>query len=244
MKIDAENPGDIANAYSLYYSRLADVFHRLIKPDAPKLILEGGCGKGQLTLPLMERLPRRTKLIGVDSSVGPYSSWLDYLRVRTDKLGLSSRVSLIEADVRKLGEIERESVDVIVSNELLCDLPRERELGQALREFLRILRPGGSMVHGEWSSSSEKKTNSFILKHSPAWNPDQLFLLAKRVGCVEFQTIYFDTTIRFGSKAALEEARSWGGSSHMIKQNAGIIRKHGIQLPFEHIVSCRKPISG
>ncbi len=243
MEINAKRPEDIEAAYSLYYSRLAAAFRKIISPENPRLILEGGCGKGQLTLPLLATFPTWTRLIGVDSSKGPYSGWLDYVKVQTSKLGLSRRVNLVKADVRKMREIERESVDVIVSNELLCDLPHERELEQALKEFFRVLRPGGLMVHGEWSSFPESRANFFVLKHSPSWNPDQLFLLAKRAGCVDFQTIYFESTIRFSYRAAVEEVRSWGSSSHTI-QHAGMIRKHGIQLPFEHVISCRKPILG
>ncbi len=244
MEIKAENTGDIASAYSLYYSRLADVFCRLIKRQSPRLILEGGCGKGQLTFPLLERLPRQTKLIGIDSSAGPYSGWLAELREQSGKLGFADRINLVEADVRKMTTIRTESIDAIVSNELLCDLPQERELAKALGEFHRVLRPGGLMVHGEWSSVPENRAKSFILKHWPTWNPDQLFLLTKREGFVEFQTTYFETTIRFSYTAAMEEVRTWGGSPRLISKNARRIREYGIQLPFEHIVRCRKPISG
>jgi len=240
MEIIAENPEDIPRAYSLYYSRMAETFSHLIKPSHPRVILEAGCGRGQLTLPLLKNLPAKTKLIGVDSSRGPYAGWLEELQVRVDQLGLADRVQLVQADVREMSLIRSETIDAIISNELLCDLPRESQLKEALSEFRRVLRPGGLMVHGEWSSFPENKEQSLMIKHWPSWNPDQLFRIVTKAGYHSFLTTYFDQIIVFHHKAAVEELRSWGASASMIKRNDRILRRRGIQLPFEHIVRCRK----
>src|SRR6266540_1482445 len=100
MEIRADNPARIPIAYSRYYSLLADAFARLIKPGRPRMILEAGCGKGQLTLPLLDRLPKRTRLMGVDSSRGPYVGWLKELELRVDQQRLTDRVRLVKADAR------------------------------------------------------------------------------------------------------------------------------------------------
>ncbi len=240
MEIYARGPADIARAYSLYYSRMAEHFSRLIKPSRPSLVLEAGCGRGQLTIPLLKKLPGQTRLIGVDSSTGPYNGWLDELEQRVRQLGLGGQVHLLQTDARKMSRIRPEKVDAVISNELLCDLPQETQLEKALKEFHRVLRPGGLMVHGEWSSFPEDKAQPFMIKHWPTWNPDQLFLLMSRAGFRDFQTTYFDTTIRFDYRAAVEELRNWGSSADTIKQNDRKLRSHGMQLPFEHIVHCRK----
>ena len=79
-----------------------------------------------------------------------------------------------------------------------------------------------------------------MIKHWPSWNPDQLFRIVTKAGYHSFLTTYFDQIIVFHHKAAVEELRSWGASASMIKRNDRILRRRGIQLPFEHIVRCRK----
>ena len=83
------------------------------------MILEAGCGKGQLTIPLISKLPRNVRMIAIDSSAGPYAGWLKELakKLRTD--GFEKQVLLIRSDARRIRGDEDESVDVVVSNELL-----------------------------------------------------------------------------------------------------------------------------
>ena len=241
VQITTDHPEDIPRAYATYYSRMANYFSRLILPRKPGVVLEAGCGRGQLTLPLLRELPARAKIIAVDSAKGPYFGWLGDVEQRLDQAGLTSRVRLVEADVGNMRGIRPGSIDVVVSNELLCDLPRKQQLLKVLREFRRVLRPGGLMIHGEWSSVPETTSHrTLAVKHKPSWNPDQLFLAMNDLEYKDFRAIYFDTTIHFAKNAAIEELRSWGASREWLKRNDGMLRKHGIQLPPEHIVVCVK----
>ena len=240
MEINAESPRDIPSAYSLYYSRLADTFVRLSKPLHPRTILEAGCGKGQLTLPLIKRLPTKIRLIGVDSSKGPYSGWLEELAFKVETRRLANRIRLVKADVRNLERIRDASIDLIVSNELVCDLVKEHQLRRAFQEFYRVLKPGGKMIHGEWSSSPKTRPQHFGITHWPNWNPDQLFSQLERLNFHHIGATYFETTIKFGYWAALEELRTWGASETTIRKSHSTIEKKGIHLPFEHIIECRK----
>ena len=240
MKISAIDPGDLAKAWTRYYEELAEHFLNQIGPRGFRTILEAGCGKGQLTIPLLRRLPRRAQMIAVDSSRGPYSGWLRDLGEALRKTEPGKRVRLIRSDARKIRGIEDESVDIIVSNELLCDLPYDSQLEKALSEFYRILRPTGLMIHGEWSSSPSVEPQAFLVKHWPSWTPDQLFAIMRKVGFDKFQVTYFDTTIHFGYENAVQELRSWGASKTLLKRYHDLLRRRGIELPFEHIVQCQK----
>ncbi len=240
MEICAGTPEDIPRAYLHYYSRLADVFIRLIRPLRPRTILEAGCGEGQLTLPLLRRLPTDTKFIGVDSSKGSYVGWLDELALKANQAGFAKRIRLVKADVRNITSIKPETIDVIISNELICDLPQERQLARALKEFRRILRRGGKMIHGEWASPLEHKSRSLMVKHLPAWNPDQIFSQLERFRFHDVRATYFQTTIKFEYEAALSELRTWGASQRTIHRNHSAIKQRGMRLPFEHIIECRK----
>jgi ubiquinone/menaquinone biosynthesis C-methylase UbiE len=239
-KILARSPIDFETARTRYYDRLATHFMERIGRRRSRVILEAGCGKGQLTIPLISKLPRNVKMIAIDSSAGPYAGWLKELGKKLETDGFEKRVRLIRSDARRIKGVEDESVDVVVSNELLCDFPYDSELEEALGEFYRILQPGGFMIHGEWSSSPAVEPQAFLVKHWPSWTPDQLFAIMRKSGFHDFQVSYFGTTIHFGYENAVEELRSWGANETFLKRYDKQLKRNGIELPFEHIVQCQK----
>jgi SAM-dependent methyltransferase len=239
-KIEARRPQDLERAWSQYYSRLAAHFVARINRKSLRVVLEAGCGKGQLTLPLIGMLPKGAQLIAVDSSRGPYAGWLTELKDRLGNQGLDGRVRVVKGDVRGIRGVRDKSVDLVISNELLCDLPYDRELEEALREFRRILKPRGLMIHGEWSSFPTVEPQAFLVKHWPSWSPDQLFSIMKRQGFHGFEVSYFDTTIHFGYENAVEELRAWGADSRFLKRHERVLRREGLDLPFEHVIQCQK----
>src|SRR2546426_2505415 len=240
MRINANSPEELVSARAKYYDQLADTCLNQVGPRRFRTILEAGCGKGQLTLPLLRRLPRHGEMTAVDSSRGPYSGWLDELGKTLRKTEFEKRVRLIRSDTKRIKGVEDESVDIIVSNELLCDLPYDSQLEKALGEFYRILRPRGFMIHGEWSSSPAVEPQAFLVKHWPSWTPDQLFAIMRRVGFDKFQVTYFGTTIHFGYVNAIKELRGWGATETLLKRYDKLLKRQGIELPFEHVVQCQK----
>ena len=238
--IEAQQPKDLARAWNEYYTQLAAHFAARIDKRKLRVVLEAGCGKGQLTLPLLRMLPKRAQLIAVDSSRGPYAGWLSELKMRLGDERLEDRVRVIETDVRRIRGVRDQSMDLVVSNELLCDLPCDRELEQALREFRRILRPNGEMIHGEWSSFPTADPQAFLVKHWPSWSPDQLFPIMRRHGFQGFGVSYFDTTIHFGYHSAIGELRSWGADTRFLRRHERILKREGLDLPFEHVIRCQK----
>jgi len=239
-KIVASSPSDLSKAWTRYYDRLAAHFVEQIGQRRFKVMLEAGCGRGQLTIPLLRRLPKSVKMIAIDSSKGPYASWLKELSQELRTAGLEKQVHPIKSDARRIKGVKDSSVDIVVSNELLCDLPFDSQLEKALREFYRILRPGGFMIHGEWSSSPAAEPQAFLVKHWPSWTPDQLFSIMRKNGFHDFQITYFETTIHFGYENALEELQTWGATKKFLRRNDKMLKREGIELPYEHIVQCEK----
>jgi len=239
-KIVASSPSDLSKAWTRYYDRLAAHFVEQIGQRRFKVMLEAGCGRGQLTIPLLRRLPKSVKMIAIDSSKGPYANWLKELSHELQDPGLERRVQPIRSDARRIKDVKDSSVDIVVSNELLCDLPFDSQLEKALREFYRILRPGGFMIHGEWSSSPAAEPQAFLVKHWPSWTPDQLFSIMRKNGFHDFQITYFETTIHFGYENALEELQTWGATKKFLRRNDKMLKREGIELPYEHIVQCEK----
>jgi hypothetical protein len=138
--------------------------------------------------------------------------------------------------------VKSESANAVVSNELLCDLPREPQLIQAFEEFNRVLLPGGCMIHGEWSSIPQEDKTIFKVTHHPAWNPDQLDTVAKKAGFRGVEFCYFDAVMIFLGEAAQREVESWAPEKHFLPKNKKLLLKHGMQLPPEHVMVCRKPL--
>ncbi|TMI30143.1 class I SAM-dependent methyltransferase [Candidatus Bathyarchaeota archaeon] len=241
---------DLSDARREYYASLAEFFLNQIG-RGPDTILEAGSGKGQMTFPLIANLSRRARLITVDSSEGPYEGSLERFHSGLKEQGLGFNIRSIKSDVRKMSSVGDASVDAVISNELLCDLRDEVQLSKALQEFYRVLRPGGVMIHGEWCSCpanrSQKMTinaDSCIGTSTPSkfWNPDELFAAICQAGFERFSVTYFATTMRLKYPAAVEELRIWGVRKAFIERNDKSLRRYGIELPFEHIVRCRKPV--
>jgi hypothetical protein len=96
------------------------------------------------------------------------------------------------------------------------------------------------MIHGEWSSSPAAEPQAFLVKHWPSWTPDQLFSIMSKNGFHDFQVTYFGTTIHFGYENAKEELRTWGATQTFLKRHDKMLKREGIELPYEHIVQCEK----
>src|SRR2546429_2138844 len=106
MKINADRPRDLAAARHRYYDRLAEHFVREIGSGRIRTILEAGCGRGQLTKPLLGKLPTSARMIPVDSSKGPYSCWLNELAPTLHGRKLRHRVRGVDSDGRHLEAVD------------------------------------------------------------------------------------------------------------------------------------------
>jgi len=69
----------------------------------------------------------------------------------------------VEGNVKDMKAIANDSVDLIVSSELFCDLDRA-DLELALKEFYRILKLGGQMVHAELIPVAENRAQELLIE--------------------------------------------------------------------------------
>jgi SAM-dependent methyltransferase len=243
------NTSGLERARSEYYSRLADHFLAQVDLRSVRTMLEAGCGRGQLTIPLLERLPKRVRLVVVDSSRGDYSGSLDELGSRLRIGRDEERVRLVRSDVRSMTTVAKDSIDLVISNELLCDLKSENEIVKAFKEFHRVLRPRGTMIHGEWLSIPTNKPQAMTIRAdgsegtdtpSRFWNPDEISELMMSIGFSDVEVSFFESTIFLVYEVALKELRDWGVRESFLKRNDRLLRRYGIELPFEHVIKGRK----
>ncbi len=110
------------------------VLWRMLGDPAGLDILDAGCGTGYLSVALARRGAR---VIGVDWS----ARMIEVARERSSELGI--RLDLRIDSCSELATVADASIDAIVSNYVLMDLP---DLDGAARSFHRVLRPGGRAV--------------------------------------------------------------------------------------------------
>ncbi len=98
-------------------------------------VLDAGCGTGQVTATLLDRLPRG-RAIALDGS----RQMLDAAR---ERLGADPRVSFVQADLERPLPLARDAVDAIVSTSTFHWV---RDHDALFRHLAAVLRPGGQLV--------------------------------------------------------------------------------------------------
>lgn len=127
-------PGS-TNAYGLHYN-FTDVLSG--KVDAPKKVLDLGCGFGKSALPIAQRWPDAT-VEGMDLSEG----CLRLAAVEAEENGLDN-LTYVKGDVAATGRPDA-SFDLVTSTMLLHELEPDA-VKDAMKEAWRVLEPGGKLV--------------------------------------------------------------------------------------------------
>lgn len=238
------------------YERLAVFAVGNIDFEKVSTILEVGCGSGQLTLPFVRQVMRvkpRFRVIALDLSIGPYMGHLEILKTRLHEEGLEELVVPLNADVRNMDAISDESVDLVISNETFCELDRDG-LEKTLREFCRVLKFGGQMVHGELIQAFENEAQKLMIEanlHSletslprPEWvspSSDDVAAMMHKIGFKDIRVRYFETNVTFREfNAALKKLKQWHVDPAFIKKRIQDIKRYGLEYPMAHLIFCRK----
>jgi ubiquinone/menaquinone biosynthesis C-methylase UbiE len=247
---------ELEKAVEAMYERLAVFLVENLDFEKVSTILEAGCGTGQLTIPLVRKLMRikpSFRVMALDLSAGPYKGHLDILKAGLKEEKLEGLIMPVKADIRDMEVIANESVDLVVSNETLCELDRTG-LEVALREFHRILKCDGQMVHGELIQAFENNAQRLVIEanlHSletslprPEWvSPfsDEVAALLHKIGFRDITVKYFETNLKFrGFSVALKKLAQWHIDSLFVKEHLRDVKKYGLEYPMEHLIFCRK----
>lgn len=100
--------------------------------------LDVGCGAGNYTLKLLERLPNLDATL-IDLS----QPMLDRARERVGR-ATAGRITTIQADIREV-ELPDEEFDIVLAAAVLHHLRADQEWRDVFAAFHRALRPGGSL---------------------------------------------------------------------------------------------------
>jgi SAM-dependent methyltransferase len=242
-------------AYSLMYERLVSLLIENLDFERASAIVEVGAGRGQLTIPLVRRLKRSKgdfRLVALDTSTGPYKDALEALKRDLRKEKLEDLVTVVNGDVKNMIAIEAESVDIIISNETLCELNREG-LEKAFQEFHRILKSLGEMGHGELILVAENEAQELVinangystetsLPKSEWFSPysGEVAALMHRTGFINIRTEYLETRVKMDYDTAISKLKEWTVNPSWVEEHLNDLKRFGLELPMEHVVFCEK----
>jgi len=118
---------------------------RAVALQRDQVVLDAGCGTGRLTT----ALARRCRVVAVDFSLAS----LVRCRRKLERQGLAA--TLVQGDITHL-PLAAGAVDALASCQVIEHLPGAPDRERALREFHRVLRPGGRLVatayHYNWAT--------------------------------------------------------------------------------------------
>jgi len=242
-------------ALRLMYERLAEFMIENLDLTRVSAILEAGCGSGQLTLPFLNKIKKikeNFRYIAFDISAGPYEGDLEILTEKVQKERLKKLIVPIKGDVRNMKAIEDESIDLIISNELFCELNRD-SLEKTLKEFYRILRQDGQMAHGELNPIPENDAQRLVIEANaysletmqpkPEWfSPfsDEVAALMHKIGFKNIRVKYFETNVKMDYETAIKKLKEWKTDPAFIQRRLNDIKRHGLEYPMEHVIFCEK----
>lgn len=153
----------------------------------PEVVLDLGCGTGQLTQRLTEQFPD-AEVVGIDYSVG-------MLGEASDRVGIPA--NLVRADAQYL-PFRSASADVVVCTESFHWYDDQR---RALAEIATVLRPGGQLVIASIAAvtdvgeSAARRLSAAGGQPVRALTPRRLRDLVTEVG---FEVVHQRRVARFG----------------------------------------------
>jgi arsenite methyltransferase len=109
-------------------------------------VLDVGCGRGLLAIGAAKRL-KNGKVIGIDiwNPLELSGNSSDAAKANVKIEGVADKVRIETGDAQKLVYPDNH-YDVVVSSLVLHNLPEQDARAQAVREMLRVLKPGGKLA--------------------------------------------------------------------------------------------------
>ncbi len=120
----------------------------IVDTRQPQRILDIACGTGDFSLAIARRTHTDSLITGLDLSEG----MLTVMREKVEKAGLSERISCLQGDSESM-PFQDGSFDVVT---IAFGIRNFEHREAALREILRVLRPGGRLVILELSVPENK----------------------------------------------------------------------------------------
>jgi SAM-dependent methyltransferase len=136
--------GIIASKFGKF--RVRDALISRIAWRGDEQVLDVGCGHGLLLVAAAKRLTTG-RAVGIDiwSQFDQGDNHPENTARNARIEGVADRVEICDGDARKL-DFPNESFDIVVSSLALHNIREKAERDQAIREIIRVLKPGGQVA--------------------------------------------------------------------------------------------------
>ncbi len=228
----------LSTLWSRGYTRLAAKIASLINVNDEDVVVELGCGVGQLTIPLANIITGR--ICAVDR---------DQMRVaelerRIAGSELANRVNAFVWD--SIDKMECGTADAVVSNFVLGWMSVEEAEG--ILELLGgVLKSNGRIVLSDFSPVAIKPAQRFAIEQgqpdkneNPSvrwWTPEEVVRVLYESGYSDISVSCFDWNMKLGYNLALEQLERWDAKKGYAASVDSELRLIGMELPQSFIVS-------
>lgn len=135
----------------LWHDRFARMMWRHLAGESPNLVLDVHAGAGRTAAELLQRLPNSAKIIALEPD--PMLRELAKSRLSDHK----ERVYIKPGGLDDVATMAAGSYDLVVANLVLAEAAN---VGEALRELLRVTKPGGQLLatlplDGSWAEAED-----------------------------------------------------------------------------------------
>ena len=237
---------EIDTVWQAKLTKLAKFVFKNLKNRKFEKILEIGGGAGQFTIPLL--MVSKSNVVVYDSFSGNYKGTEKILKSKAKSLKLDKRLKIIKGNATSVKKIKNQSFDLIISHEFICDLDKPSLL-KAFKEFYRLLKPNGIMIHCYISPIPENISEDIMTKadsigtDSPSkgelhawWSADEILPIIKESGFRKSFVKYFDLDVKFNLTTAIERLRRWKAREDFINKNKPSLSKYGLEIPKEECI--------
>ena len=140
--------------------------------NTPGAVVDTACGSGHMLFMYHERYDRSRQLMGVD---------LSPRMVAIAEKRLARRARVVVGDMRQIPGVDADTAVAILNFFSLHHLDPEGA-GEALREWHRVMRPGGELLLATWEGSGviDYGDDSDII--APRYGIDELKLWVRQAG--------------------------------------------------------------
>lgn len=216
-------------------------------------MVEIGCGRGQLTIPLA-KLAESLRIIGVDSYGPQYRSWRKSFHSILLREKLTGRIRLVLRNyLHWLSGQGSNKYDGLISSEFLPDIGSD-ETRRFLKETYRIIRREGVTIHCFLSPSAQNARQRLLIEadSDPRWSkfppkewfsPQQKFVVQtlKSTGFERIRVRHLKSNLIVRGDAARALLKDWDVRMAFWKTYKKRLQSQGLEIPDWIAISAVKP---
>jgi cyclopropane fatty-acyl-phospholipid synthase-like methyltransferase len=224
------------------YTRLAEFTSSLLPNSSQSTIVELGCGRGQLTIPLARFY--NGEIVCVDMS----KICMETLQKTVDASGIDDRIDLITSGAEDI-QLNGAKFDAVLSNFFVGWLSQDAAQ-RVMEKTFDLLREGGITIHSDFIPEAHSPAQAIAIEQgksvnnfSPSakwWNPNEFSDVLRESGLKEIKIESFDWNLKFKYEDAVEQLKSWGARPVFISSKKRELRDYGLEIPKSFVLSARK----